>query len=457
MRRLALAVLVALAAAACTASDPSPDAADSTDPTPASPTFPPAPQVPTGPLDPDVAHDLDAVFATAPDSLDTAALARIAASGDARIGWLVSDLLRFFQGGDQGSLVDAFEALTGVRITDSFAWGAVTDHLLAWDLPAPPDYVRRKADLFTDVEPGWEPFFADEESDIDWRLVSWGGVLIDDRPLDQVDEPCPRSCIPALDDPEVTLADGGDWYPDDAIVFGLVIDGEARAFPKNIMEVHEMVNGTLGGRRFAMPYCTLCLSAQAYLTDDVSPAVDLPAETYEFRTSGLLSRSNKVMYEFHTRSVFDTFTGVALSGPLLDAGVALEQVSVVTSTWGEWKDAHPDTTIVAEDGGIGRVYAEDPLDGRDDDGPIFPVGATDPRLGVQDRVLGVETADGRAIAFPIIGLSTQDGPVEAGGVRVVPDAGGFRAETADGDPLVSHEAFWFAWSQFFPDTDLWTP
>ena len=261
----------------------------------------------------------------------------------------------------------------------------------------------------------------------------------------------------ALNDPEVTDAEGGDWYPDDALVFGLVVGDEARAFPKNIMEVHEMVNGTIGGRRFAMPYCTLCLSAQAYFTDDVSPDVDIATGSYEFRTSGLLSRSNKVMYEFHTKSVFDTFTGAAVSGPLLDAAVQLEQLSVVTSTWGEWKQAHPDTTIVAEDGGIGRTYPEDPLGGRDDDGPIFPIGDTDPRLGVQDRVLGVETDDGGAVAFPVVDLVTQDGPVVHAGVRVVPSAGGYRAETLDGDDLVSHEAFWFAWSQFFPDTELWTP
>ena len=68
-------------------------------------------------------------------------------------------------------------------------------------------------------------------------------------PLDEVDVPCLDGCIPALDDPGVTDAAGGSWYPDDALVFGVVVGGEARAYPKNIMEVHEMVNDTLGGRR----------------------------------------------------------------------------------------------------------------------------------------------------------------------------------------------------------------
>ncbi len=73
-----------------------------------------------------------------------------------------------------------------------------------------------------------------------------------------------------------------------------------------------MFNLTLGGRRLAIPYCTLCGSAQAYFTDqpDGSPT-DGAAEVPVVRTSGLLSRSNKVMYDLLSESVFDTWRGVA--------------------------------------------------------------------------------------------------------------------------------------------------
>ncbi len=43
------------------------------------------------------------------------------------------------------------------------------------------------------------------------------------------------------------------------------------------------------------------------------------------------------------------------------------------------------------------------------------------------------------------------------GVRLVLDGGGLRAELTDGRPLPSHQAYWFAWSQFHPDTLVWTP
>ena len=163
------------------------------------------------------------------------------------------------------------------------------------------------------------------------------------------------------------------------------------------------------------------------------------------------------MYDISTFSAVDTFTGRAISGPLFDAGVHFNQTTVVTSTWATWRNAHPETTIIAEDGGLGRSYPNNPLRGRDDAGPIFPVGDVDPRLGVHDVVVGVVTADGTAVAFPVaaVRLALEVGEaVAAAGVVIEPDAGGLRALN-DGVDVPAHEAFWFAWSQFHPRTSLW--
>ncbi|CAN5299459.1 MAG: DUF3179 domain-containing (seleno)protein [Acidimicrobiia bacterium] len=423
--------------------------------------YPAAPPIGDGSVDPSVATAWTRIVESLRErALDGEAVSRLADAGDARVAWLVSDAMRFVPPGpDTDALVEAFVELTGVDPAAdpdfaSGAWRSVTNHLIAWDRPAPPDYREQKAELFLLVEPHWAPFFADAESAIDWRLVSWGGVLIDERELGDP-ESCLRGCIPALDDPALTPADQGDWYPDDAIVFGIVEGDEAVALPRNIMEVHEMVNMTLGGRRLGIPYCTLCGSAQAYYTDQVPGGFEQPV----LRTSGLLSRSNKVMYDLRTRSVFDTFTGEALSGPLREAGVVLAQTTVVASTWAEWRAAHPDTLIVAEDGGIFRTYPLDPLGGRDDDGPIFPIGPVDPRLPVQAQVVGVVTEQGQALAFPVDAARAalaEGRSVELGGVELVGDGGGFRASAGDSE-LPTHQAFWFAWSQFHRDTAVWSP
>jgi hypothetical protein len=411
--------------------------------------FPAAPTAAQGALSPELSKALAGVAAALRERRFPAdAVKAIGASGDARMGWYLYDLLRL--AGDPGAVVSAFEKLTGASLPAE-PFTAMGDRLLAWDLPAQPGYRELKRDLFLLIEPKWEPFFADANSAIDWRHVGWGGVFIDDRPDATKGEVCPRGCIPALDQPKTTPAAQGRWYPDSAIVFGVVINGQARAYPKNIMEIHEMVNDTLGGRRIAIPYCTLCLSAQAFFTDRV------PGFEPLLRTSGLLSRSNKFMYDRSTWSAVDTFTGRAISGPLHKAGVTLPQTTVVVSSWGAWRKAHPSTTIVAEDGGVGRRYPLDPLRGRDDNGPIFPVGDVDPRLPVHERVLGVTAPDGKPLAFPRAAaqLALNAGEVvRMGGVEVKRDAGGLRA-FAGKDELPSHEAFWFAWSQFKPGTGLW--
>lgn len=375
--------------------------------------FPPAPVVKDGPLSPEVQRALAQAAADWKDyRFPQAAVRALGASGDPRMAWYLFDVLRFAGRGSQLEVVRAFEQLTGAALPPN-PHTAMGDRLLAWNLPAPPGYQAMKRDLYLQIEPRWAPLFADAESTVDWRHVGWGGVYIDDRPNTTAGQPCPRGCIPALDQPKVTPASEGDWYPADAVVFGVVVNGKARAYPKHMMEIHEMVNDTLGARQLGIPYCTLCLSAQAYFTDRVSGFAPL------LRTSGLLSRSNKLMYDLRSGSVIDTFTGKALSGPMRKAGVT--------------------------------------LGGRDAQGPIFPVGDVDPRQPVHEVELGVTGPGGQALAFPraAVQLALAAGePVRLGGVEVRNEAGGLRA-FAGGQELTAQQSFWFAWSQFKPGTLLW--
>lgn len=450
---LAVVLGLSLAGAGCattageqTAAAPAPSAAVS------SVELPESPPVPAGALDPQVAAAVAAVFAS-PLEVPLDEIDLLGASGDVRVAWLVADLLRFHQGQEPGArLTSAAERLTGVPMADAarlqnpdpqvarvVAWTAYSELLLRWDIPAPPDYFEHKRDLHLAIEPRWGPFF-DIEADLDWREVSWGGVL--------------RDAIPALDDPAVVPASDGGWLPEDDVVFGVVVAGEARAYPRRVLEVHELANDSLGGRRIGLPYCTLCGAAVAYLID----ALPGGTATLQLRTSGLLQRSNKLMYDAITESLFDQFLGVPLSGPLNDSGIELERIPVVTTTWAQWRDAHPDTTIIAADGGVGRRYRAAPLGGRDAYGPIFPVGTRDERLPVQEPVFGVMGPDGTAVAFPVAAALEQleaGEEVAAAGVTVNLDAGGLVALDAGGRILPGHQAFWFAWSQFRPGTHLW--
>lgn len=412
------------------------------------------PAVPTGPLSVDLQAAVQvALIKSVVDSTwghdQREALAEVASAKDPRVAWIISDMMRFVsQRWLQSELAAAASEILGIEISALNPWGSLTDHLIAWDIPAPPDYLRAKRAIFTSFIPGWERIFV--EGDIDWRHVSWGGVLIDDRAYDTTDEEC--NCIPAADNPKVSSAEAATWLKDDDIVFGIGINGEYRAYPRRIMEVREMINDTLGGRDLGIPYCTLCGAAQAYFTDQLPDGVERPI----LRTTGLLIRSNKVMYDVETYSVFDTFLGNAVTGPLAKKGIKLQQASVVTTEWGTWRRAHPETTVLVEELALGRDF--DFRNNRDAGGPIFPVGDVDPRLPVQEDIIGIVTASGQPVAFQraaaMVAL-TKGEEIAFENVRLVLDGGGIKAVDVDGNSLGSHQAFWFAWSQFHEDTALW--
>ncbi len=380
-----------------------------------------------------------------------AALQTITNSGDARLAWFVGDLLRWSGSSEmRNDLVTAGAELTQLDIASDPGgpWLGLTNPLIAWDIPEHPEYLSAKRTLFSQFQPDWEAFFEDNR-EVDWRHVSWGGVDIDNREYNP-EELC--NCIPAIDNPEVVAAADAAWPPDDEVIFGVEVNGETRAYPRQIMEVREMVNDTLGGRDFGMPYCTLCGSAQVFFTDDLPAGVERPI----LRTSGLLIRSNKVMFDVESRSVFDTFTGEAVTGPLADEGVQLDQATVLVTTWGEWKEANPETTVLMQEDGFGQNF--DFRNGRDANGPIFAVGDVDPRLPTQEDVIGVITADGDTIAFPSNAARealNAGETVELNGVTLELEGGGLKSFDANGEEIPSHQAFWFAWSQFHTDTAVW--
>jgi hypothetical protein len=83
----------------------------------------------------------------------------------------------------------------------------------------------------------------------------------------------------------------------------------------------------------------------------------------------------------------------------------------------------------------------------------------DPRLPVQQKVIGVVPLTGPPVAFPV---AADRDALEAGreiefDELIVRYTDGFRVFGPDGVELPTHEAFWFAWSQFHPTTLLWIP
>ena len=242
-----------------------------------------------------------------------------------------------------------------------------------WNAPEAqhPRYAAFKGALHSFIDPRFSAYFdAVGEPLIRLDEIVWGGVRQDG--------------IPPLRSPAMLAADDVGYLDDDHIVFGISVNGDARAYPKRILAWHEMFVDVVGGVPVAGVYCTLCGTVILYRTehDGVNHALG---------TSGFLYRSNKLMYDQATQSLWSTMRGTPVVGPLVGKGIVLDRGSVVTTTWGEWRRRHPGTKVLSLETGHTRNYDEGAAyrDYFATDELMFQIPVLDTRLKNKDEVFTV--------------------------------------------------------------------
>ena len=208
----------------------------------------------------------------------------------------------------------------------------------------------------------------------------------------------PPDGIPAIDAPRFQAVAAVDWLRDREPVLALEIDGDARAYPIQVMTWHEIVNDTVGSAPVTVTYCPLCNSALAYDRRVGERVLD-------FGTSGRLFRSALVMYDRQTESLWAHFLGQAIAGVL--TGTELETYPVSTVSWADFRRAHPEGRVLSRDTGHTRSYGTNPYPGYDDVGtaPFLLRGTTDGRLEAKARVVGVRQGTEEAVAVVLDGLA----------------------------------------------------
>jgi hypothetical protein len=214
----------------------------------------------------------------------------------------------------------------------------------------------------------------------------------------------PPDGIPAIDEPLFLAVEDVEFLEDEEPVVAVELDGEARAYPLQIMTWHEIVNDTIAGVPVTVTYCPLCNTAIAYERE-------LGDRILDFGTSGELYRSALVMYDRQTESLWSHFTADGIAGVL--AGERLDTFPAPIVSWESFRDAHPDGLVLSRETGHSRDYGRNPYPGYDDvDNPPFLFeGEVDGRLAAKERVVGIEI-DGEAVA---VGL---DALADAGVVEV---------------------------------------
>jgi len=377
-----------------------------------------------------------------------------------------------FTRGSQLAISETLNAITGETKAQSwFDW-------MLWQERHPeivphPSYADVKRELFLQIDPNFDVFLRRKHLRRDamrirFEEVTWGGVRKDG--------------IPSLDNPDLIAAADAAYMRDDDLVFGVSINGDARAYPLRIMGWHEMFNEVIGGVPVALAYCTLCGSGILFETK-----VPQYSKPLVFGSSGFLYRSNKLMFDRKTHSLWNQFTGEPVSGRLVGKDIKLKQRPVVIDTWANWRKANPETRILAEQTGFDRNYGSGVVynDYFASDDLMFPTNVDQRQHRQKDYVFGVRQFGG-AKAWPIkvfaknqvINDGLLDRPLvligdsrsrtvrayERGDLRFTGDASGVTSGDGIGwrlteDALIAddgrslprvagHIAYWFAWDGY---------
>jgi hypothetical protein len=320
----------------------------------------------------------------------------------------------------------------------------------------------------------------------------------------------PRDGIPPIDVPKFESFDeASTWLHDDEPVIAFTINGEARAYPLQILVWHEIVNDEVVGTPVAITFCPLCNTAIAF--DRRVPGVG----TLRFGTSGLLRNSDLVMWDDHTESWWQQFTGTAIVGSL--TGTVLTTLPASITSYKDFRQTFSQGRVLSRDTGFDREYGRNPYPGYDnvDQSPFLFTGKPNVRLSAMLRVVTVNL-HGEAMAYPLFQLAQhrvvtdqvggqpvvlfwQPGTISAldrssmidsrdiGSVGVFdPHINGreLSFSVVDGEiqdretnslwtvlgyavngplagqrlsPITHGDPFWFAWAAFLPNTLIWSP
>ena len=204
----------------------------------------------------------------------------------------------------------------------------------------------------------------------------------------------PRDGIPPIDQPkfiENQLA--AQWLKPNDPVIALEINGDARAYPLQILTWHEIVNDVVGEIPVTITFCPLCNSAIVFKRNH-------QGITYDFGTSGLLRHSDLVMYDRQTESLWQQFTGEAIVGVM--TGEQLMMIPSGLIGFEQFQAAYPAGKILSKETGYSREYGRNPYPGYDDirNNPFLFRDPLDERLPAMARVVTV--SDGKYHnAYPV--------------------------------------------------------
>ncbi|TYO98683.1 uncharacterized protein DUF3179 [Geothermobacter ehrlichii] len=184
------------------------------------------------------------------------------------------------------------------------------------------------------------------------------------------------------------------------------------------------------------------------------------AEELTFGVSGLLYRSNVLMYDHQSESLWSQILSEAVTGPRL--GSRLEVLPSTLTRWDKWRRQHPGTLVLTTATGYDRDYSRDPYEDyyRRRSG-LFGFLSAGPGEEDKELVVGIEL-EGVSRAYPLDWLKRRGRLVDTSvpGTLTLNYDGAtdqLQVRDRDGRPLPHLITYWFVWKAFHPRTERFAP
>ena len=219
----------------------------------------------------------------------------------------------------------------------------------------------------------------------------------------------PKDGIPSLDKPEfLPVAEVSDLAGTEPVI-GIIINGEAKAYPLRVMTWHEIANDTVGGVPVTVTYCPLCNSSIVFDRR-------LDGRVLDFGTTGKLRNSDLVMYDRQTESWWQQFSGTAIVGEM--NGKILKMLPSRLESFARFRERAPQGRVLVPNNPRMRRYGSNPYVNYDSSSyPFLFRGEMPKGVNPMVRVIVVE---GEAWTLPLL---RSKGTVSKGNLSLVWEAG----------------------------------
>jgi len=206
----------------------------------------------------------------------------------------------------------------------------------------------------------------------------------------------PQESFPIIDHPAfVTKNDGMAMFFEHEPVIAVEQNGRAKAYPLNMLTMHEMSNDTLGGVPILPTYCPLCNASVVYDRRFNHRGKDY---ILEFEVSGMLRKSDMIMFDRQTETWWQQLMGFGIVGDF--EGESLTVIPSLVLSVDEFFTRYPEGQILSTATGTRAEdrYGRNPYVSYDSIGNnpydrFFDANDVDPRLPAMERVIDIRSGD----------------------------------------------------------------